>query len=149
MTISEEKKSSRSKNTSPLPQELQQFIQFFTVVDQFHCFLVKNRLICTLGKLQSMMRGCFDLNKLLILQKICPQVFEITLVPPAVTGSVNVGKNNDDDSYSSCEVVFLVEGTSKVISLRFDQFLHSQTNVSFIFIICNDYVVIVLSGSGE
>src|SRR5665811_2222271 len=74
-------KSDKVKSLPFMTPELDALVKFFSLIDTFYCFLVKNKLTCTLSKLQSMMRGDFDLNSLLVLQALCPRVLEVALLP--------------------------------------------------------------------
>jgi hypothetical protein len=83
---------------------LQQLVQFFTVLDSFHCFLVTRRLTCTLTRLLALMRSSGALHTLththththmdvcvwhvLTLQALCPRVLQVTLL--ATGNSVDV-----------------------------------------------------------
>jgi hypothetical protein len=121
---------SKTQSSHAVLPELDCLVKFFSLVDTFYCFLVKNKLTCTVSRLKSMMGGGLDINKLLMLQSLCPRVLEVVLLPTATTNTQagalsnsngttsNCGgvdsKCRDDELYAHLEVVFFIEGTRKV-----------------------------------
>lgn len=76
-------------------------------------------MVCTLGNLVSVMRGVFDVDKLLVIQALSPSTVDVVLLPTSsvCAGSGNGSNKNSGDRaslYPHLEVTMHPEGVGKV-----------------------------------
>ncbi len=79
------KRKSSTYDVINIPSKFQLLLEYFEIIDKIYCFLVKNKLTCTLSKLKSLVPpksiSCFTITVDIALQiviKLCPTLLEFS-----------------------------------------------------------------------